>query len=126
MNQDPDPGNVVTPHLITVLRDLLLTEPRPTGLFVPADIITMRVHTAIKSLGIDLDTDLELVSANHDLPILETLLPQPISVDIHTKAIGATAVSLLLQRIASPDHPRKTIILEPALIAKTQNNNPIL
>lgn len=117
VNQDLDPGNAVTAHLTAVLRDLLLTKPRPTGLFVPADIITMRVHTVIKSLGINLDTDLELVSANHDLPILETLMPQPVSVDIHTQAIGATAVSLLLQRISSPDHPRKTIILEPTLIA---------
>jgi DNA-binding LacI/PurR family transcriptional regulator len=124
INTESDPGQAVNPNLIKILDRLLNQKPRPTGLFVPADIITMRVQAAIQSLGITPGRDLQIVSANNDQTILQTMLPQPVSVDIHTQAIGATAVSMLLQRLTFPDHPRKNILLEPTLHETATNPVP--
>jgi len=99
-----------------MLRDLLLADPRPTGLFIPADEYTLTVYGLLFSIGIRPGVDLDIISCNNDMAIVRGLHPRPANIDIHTRWIGTAGVTQLLERLQSPDMPRNVRRFEPTLI----------
>lgn len=102
-----------------ILADLkcLFKKPKPVdGLFITADILAPATYRAFKRLGIAPEKDVAVVTCNNERPYLADLSPQPAVIDIHAELIGAEAVKLLAWRKASPDEPRRTLMIEPSLI----------
>ena len=99
-----------------VIDQLLALRPRPTGVFVPRDRLTVKVYRALRQHGVEPGRDIELVSCDNE-PILEALDPRPATIDVRAETIGAVAVEQLLHRAAEPTPlTRSLITVEPRLI----------
>jgi len=108
----------VNQDIIRILVDRLLAcSPRPTGLFVPTDMLTASVYLQLLERGVRPGVDIEIVSCNNERAILAGLHPQPAVIDIHAEAIGRQAVEQLLWRLEHRNHPRMNIVIDPALLA---------
>ncbi len=89
--------------------------PRPTGIYVGADIIASGLHNALSAVGIRPGVDIELVGTNNDAALLDHLHPRPASVDIHAEKVGRRAVEMLYWRLDHGREPRQVIELEPEI-----------
>ncbi|HBF34750.1 TPA: hypothetical protein DDW35_09315 [Candidatus Sumerlaeota bacterium] len=98
------------------VRQLLNYKPRPTGLFITCDGLTSQVYRPLKRLGVEIGTDMEIISCNREFPILEALDPRPKSINIGAKEVGRKAVERLIWRIQNPmDNTYVTVEVEPRL-----------
>jgi LacI family transcriptional regulator len=98
-----------------VIHDLMARRDRPTGLFVGNNEMTIGVLRGLRSLGIRVPDDLALVTFD-DFEWADVFEPRLTAMAQPTEAIGATAVALLLRRIAKPHARPKTVLLEPTLV----------
>ncbi|HBF34513.1 TPA: hypothetical protein DDW35_08105 [Candidatus Sumerlaeota bacterium] len=89
-------------RLTTGLQRILSGAPIPTGLFVTSDALTVHVYRCLKNLGVEIGKDIEIISCNYEVPILNCLYPRPKSIDLRTEEIGRKAVERLLWRMKSP------------------------
>jgi LacI family transcriptional regulator len=112
-------------RMLEILREMLLTEPRPTALFVPGDHFMITVYGALFSLGIAPGRDVDIVSCNNDLSLLDGLHPRPGVVDIHIPWIGQMGVKMLLERLENPEMPRCVRAFEPRIVASSQSWSPM-
>lgn len=103
-----------------LLKDLLLTEPRPTGLFIPADGLTGPAYALLQAAGIRPGIDVDIVSCNNDLPVLSGLHPRPGVVDIHATDVGSKGLAQLLWRIENPNAPVMQIMLNCEIIPSSE------
>lgn len=93
---------------------LLALKNRPTALISANNLMTIGTLRALKAHGLRLGQDVALIGFD-DLDWADlaepglTLMAQPVH------AIGAKAIELLLQRIAEPDAPPRTLRLAPQL-----------
>ncbi len=101
--------------LVERLDMLLAQSPRPTGIFVDADMITAALYPLLYSRGIIPGRDLHIVSCNNETATLACLSPRPPSIDINIGTIARTAVDKLLHRLDHPHEPPATTIYQPAL-----------
>lgn len=102
-----------------IMKELLLSAPRPTALFVPADHFITTVYGILYAIGIRPGVDVDVISCNNDIPLLQGLHPRPAAVDLHIPTIGAAGVEQLLRRIENPDRPFGVMALEPTLVPAT-------
>lgn len=102
--------------LAEILRALLLPEPRPTALFVPADHFISHVYSMLYAIGVIPGEDIEVISCNNDTPVIQSLHPRPATIDLHIPTIGKAGIDTLLKRIAAPESPYITLLFEPTLI----------
>ncbi|MDR3708450.1 MAG: LacI family DNA-binding transcriptional regulator [Capsulimonadaceae bacterium] len=98
-----------------LMDELLAANPRPSGLFLPADLFAPAVYFMLLERGIRLGADIEIVTCNNEQSLLNALRPRPVSVDIHSREIGRGAVDRLIWRINHPDLPRVVIAVQPDL-----------
>jgi LacI family transcriptional regulator len=103
-----------------ILAELLLTEPRPTALFVPGDHFMITVYGALFSLGVAPGRDVDIVSCNNDLSLLDGLHPRPGVVDIHIPCIGMMGVKMLLERLENPEMPKSVRAFQPGIVPSPQ------
>ena len=96
------------------LDTLLAAEPRPTGLFVDSDMITILLYSALYARGVVPGKDLDIISCNNERALLAPLIPRPPSVDLHVSWIGKTAVERLLYRMEHPTDPVAQIVCKPS------------
>jgi len=89
-------------------------KPRPEGLFV-ANNLGYYVHEHLRRRGVEPMRDVRYVCGDREV-VYQHMEPEPIKVDIHSYEIGRLAVELLIVRLANPDAPRITLMVEPALI----------
>jgi DNA-binding LacI/PurR family transcriptional regulator len=94
---------------------LLKARPRPTGLFVDADMITVALYSLLYSRGMIPGRDIDIVSCNYEQSLLSPLIPPPPSVDLNVNWIGRTAVERLLCRMKNPMDPFANMICQPVL-----------
>lgn len=95
---------------------LFQSEHAPTGIFVTCDSLTAKVYPILQSLGIQVGTDLDLISCDNQVSLLAGLDPKPVSIDIQAELIGKTAVEQLRWRIMHPDDDsQRTIEIQPKL-----------
>jgi len=107
-------------RLMLLLDRLLASRPRPTGLFLLADVFAPPIYLQLVRRGIQPGKDIEIVSCNNEIRLLNGLTPPPSTIDIHAEEIGKKAVQQLLWRIAHPNEDLMTILLSPKLIEGQQ------
>lgn len=90
--------------------------PRPTGLYVPEDLIAVSVYHELNQRGIRPGTDVDIVSCNNERPLLDLLHPRPATVDLFPEVVGRRAVEQLFWRRKNHDAPRSRILIEPQLV----------
>lgn len=95
---------------------LMAETPRPTGVYVPADILAVGLYPALIRCGLAPGSDIDIVGTNNDEPLLGCLSPRPASVDIHVEQIGRRAVEQLYWRLDHPREPRQLIQLDPTMV----------
>jgi LacI family transcriptional regulator len=106
-----------------VLDKLITANPRPTGLFCPADMITAAAYPLLYEKGVVPGKGIEIVSCNKEEILLANLHPRPATVDIHAREVGCRAVEQLCWRF---EHPHDAIVkteLEPELVTGA-NSHP--
>ena len=90
------------------------------GVFLPGTgMVVSLVAQVVAELGRGpgKKSPVAVVACCHDRELLATL-PQAIdNIDIGSEAIAATAVDLLLERIAEPQRPRRTVVIAPDISA---------
>jgi LacI family transcriptional regulator len=94
---------------------MLAAEPRPTGVFVESDMVTISLYSALYARGIVPGKDLEIISCNNEKALLAPLIPRPRSIDLHVRWLGETAVERLLYRLDNPTEPVSQIVCKPSL-----------
>lgn len=83
--------------------ELLASDRRPDGLFVPGDRMTARVYGLLHERGIRPGEDMLVVSVDNFATYLDRLEPRPASFDLNIHEMGKVAASRLLARIAGTD-----------------------
>jgi LacI family transcriptional regulator len=104
------------PLLASLLDEMLRQRPRPTALFVEADLLTSVLYSLLYERGLVPGKDLEIVSCNNENLLLQGLHPRPATIDTHAEDIGRRAVEILAKRIENPTAPRVSLTLEPELV----------
>jgi DNA-binding LacI/PurR family transcriptional regulator len=89
-------------------------KPRPEALFV-SNNLGYYVHEHLRRRGVEPMKDVLYVCGDREV-VYQHLEPEPAKVDIHSHDIGRLAVELLIVRLANPDAPRITLMVEPTLI----------
>lgn len=98
------------------LQQLFESNQFPTGVFVTCDSLTAKIYPILKSMGIRIGEDLEIISCDNQTSLLAGLEPRPVSIDIQAELIGKTAVEQLRWRILHPeDDSQRTIEVQPKL-----------
>jgi DNA-binding LacI/PurR family transcriptional regulator len=101
--------------LAEVLVDQFLKlDPRPEGLFV-ANNLGYYVHEHLRRRGIEPMKDVLYICGDREV-VYQHMEPEPAKIDIHSHEIGRLAVESLIVRLANPDVPRITLMVEPTLI----------
>lgn len=100
------------------LARLLAREAAPgtkAGLFVPTDLLAAQVYPLLHQNKIAPGRDLTVATVANEYLRRAALIPEPISIDIGSEAIGRTAFERLLRRIANPAEPIKRTLVSPSL-----------
>jgi LacI family transcriptional regulator len=99
------------------LVDLYLkSSPRPTGLFVPVDRVTLRVYHHLIRRGVQPGRDVEVVSCDHEKDLLSLMRPAPASIDLHRQTIARLAVERLFWRMRyGMTSPSVVVTVSPTL-----------
>ena len=95
------------------MKTFLAQDELPTGMFVTCDALTAKLYPILKSLGIQIGRDLEIISCNNETSLLAGLEPRPISIDIQPEQIGRKAVEQLRWRILHPEEESQITIEVP-------------
>lgn len=98
---------------------------RPTGLFVPNDMMTAMCYPSLRAKGIIAGKDIELISCNNETSYLLGLDPRPATIDIGAETIGRRSVEQLIRRIKHPGELRQVqIAVTPELVRPDTSANP--
>ncbi|HOW71272.1 MAG TPA: LacI family DNA-binding transcriptional regulator [Phycisphaerae bacterium] len=91
--------------------------PRPTGLFLPNDMMTAMVYPALMMCGLRPGEDVEIISCNNEEAYLVGLHPRPATIDIGAELMGRRSVEQLIRKIRHPGETRQVhIAVSPVLI----------
>jgi LacI family transcriptional regulator len=118
---DPNDGDlfgrraVVETSLDKLADRLAAASPRPDGIFVGNDATTAALHPMLLQRGIIPGKDILLVSCDNEEVRLHGLVPRPLSIDIGSAEVGATAVRRLRFRIEHPAEPPIMIKVAPSI-----------
>jgi len=113
--------NAVEERILTRLVDALIKmKPRPSGLFILADMLAPGVYRLLQAHGIRPGVDLEIVSCNNEEPYLNDLRPVPAVVDVQGEEIGFRAVEQLFWRMQNPSKTPVSITIAPRLVLPPQ------
>ena len=118
-----DDAHQVDQEAVDLLIDQLTKlSPRPTGMFVFADMVTAALYPSLYQRGFEPGRDLSIVSCNNEWPLLLGLRPKPAVVDIQGVKIGRRAVEQLLWRMQNRREPTVTFLHTPTLVLPGQGN----
>ena len=96
----------------------LAASPRPTGVFVPVDRVTLRVYRHLLQHHVQPGGDLEIVSCDKEEDLLSLMNPQPKSIDLNRQAVARFAVDRLLWRMRHGNTaPSVCVTVSPVLDA---------
>lgn len=87
------------------------------GLFIPTDHLTSVLYPMFERVGIRIGRELKVISCDNERVRLTALTPRPPSIDLRSDEIGRMAVSTLQSRIANPNQPRISVLVNPTLDA---------
>lgn len=99
-----------------IVESFLKLDPRPTGLFIPRDSLTVLVYHELRAHGVEPGRDVEVVSCNNE-PVLSGLNPRPATIDLRPEVIGQQAVEQLSIRIQKPNDPVSVVsTVQPRIV----------
>ncbi|HVU91551.1 MAG TPA: LacI family DNA-binding transcriptional regulator [Jatrophihabitans sp.] len=101
---------------------LQLAEP-PTAIFAANNVLAQGVWRAAAELGRSIPEDLSLVSFD-DVPWMSMVRPGITAVAQDAVAMGEAAITQLLERIASPLAPVRTVMLAPTIVSRGSTAPP--
>lgn len=99
------------------LRELLVSEERPTAVLVSDDILALSLERICLEAGISIPGDLSIISFNNSL-FARLTSPQLTSIDINSAQLGAEAASQMINHIENPNLPATKIIVPHHLIER--------
>jgi len=108
---------VVESDLATLVERLASARPRPTGLFVSTDAMTVQLYPLLRRHGLRPGQELLIVSCDNEQIRLSGLSPRPASIDIGSEEAGWRAVHRLANRLQHPEEPPVRIHVAPRLVA---------
>jgi DNA-binding LacI/PurR family transcriptional regulator len=99
--------------LARMLAGKVTPETKP-GLFLPTDLLAAQIYPLLYQNKIIPGRDLTVVTVANEYLRRAALIPEPVSIDIGSEAIGRVAVERLLRRIANPAEPAKRTLVAPS------------
>lgn len=102
---------------------LSLHEP-PTAVFAANNVIAQGVWRAAAELGLEIPRQLSLVAFD-DVPWMSMVRPGITAVAQDAVAMGAAAVTQLLERIQAPDAPVRTLMLSASVNSRGSTAAPL-
>lgn len=103
-------------------RLLQLADP-PTAIFAANNVLAEGVWRAAAELGLDIPGELSLVAFD-DTPWMSMVRPGITAIAQDTVAMGEAALAQLLERIATPQAPVRTVMFSPALVRRGSTAPP--
>jgi DNA-binding LacI/PurR family transcriptional regulator len=113
---DPDTGRRGLIRLIS-------TEAPPTAVFCGNDVIALGALNAAASLGIDIPERLTIVGFD-DIPMAAWEVFDLTTVRVDLPEMARSVAALLVERLATPDAPARSVVLEPRLIMRGTHGPP--
>ncbi len=107
----------------TALRHMLDSGTRPTAVVAGNDLIALGCYDVFAERGLECPRDMSVVGFN-DMPFLDKLRPPLTTVAIPHQQIGAEAARLLLDAIAEPDRPARSVLLPLTLVVRGSTAAP--
>jgi DNA-binding LacI/PurR family transcriptional regulator len=95
----------------------LIKEARPEAIICANDITAARLMQTLGGLGLQVPDDVGVVGFD-DVKYARLLGVPLTTVQQPCREIGRVAVNVLMERIAQPDLPTRTILLEPTLVER--------
>jgi LacI family transcriptional regulator len=105
------------------LRRLLDAELGFTAVVAGNDLIALGCYDVFSERDISCPEDMSVVGFN-DMPFLDKLKPPLTSISIPHQQIGAGASRLLLEAIAQPDRPARSVLLPLSLVVRGSTGPP--
>ena len=105
------------------LRGLLDRGVDFTAVVAGNDLIALGCYDVFAERGIDCPDDVSVVGFN-DMPFLDKLRPPLTTVAIPHQQIGAEAARMLLDTIAEPDRPARSVLLPLSLVVRGSTAPP--
>jgi LacI family transcriptional regulator, galactose operon repressor len=99
------------------LRGLLDDGPPFTAIVAGNDLIALGCYDVFRERGIECPAEMSVVGFN-DMPFLDKLQPPLTSVAIPHQQVGAEAARLLLDSIADPGRPARSVLLPLSLVVR--------
>jgi LacI family transcriptional regulator len=126
---DDDPSLVTTCRYWSedsgaqALRELLDAGVEFSAIVAGNDLIALGCYDVFAERGIDCPRDMSVVGFN-DMPFLDKLRPPLTTVAIPHQQIGTEAARLLLDGIAEPDRPARSVLLPLSLVVRASTAPP--
>ncbi len=98
-------------------RDLIAKAELPFALFVANNLMTIGALNAIHEAGLNIPNDIAVIGFD-DLPWAVSLTPALTTVQQPALQIGIHAAELLINRMAFPSRPARTVVLNTELIVR--------
>jgi DNA-binding LacI/PurR family transcriptional regulator len=92
-----------------------ITSETKAGLFMPSDLLAAQVYPLLYQNKIVPGRNLTVATVANEYLRRAALIPEPISIDIGSEAIGRAALERLIRRIANPAEPVKRTLVAPSL-----------
>jgi len=105
------------------LRALRAAGAEFTAVVASNDLIALGCYDVLAECGLRCPDDLSVVGFN-GMPFLDKLAPPLTTIAIPHHQLGGEAGRLLLEAIAEPDRPARSVLLPPALVVRGSTDSP--
>lgn len=105
------------------LRKALDTGTTFTAIVAGNDLIALGCYNVFAERGIECPDDVSVVGFN-GIPFLDKLRPPLTTVMVPHQRLGAEAARMLLEAIAEPDRPPRSVLLAPSLCVRGSTAKP--
>jgi LacI family transcriptional regulator len=127
---DDDPSLITTADAWSedagadALRRMLDAGTDFTAIFAGNDLIALGCYDVFRERGIDCPADMSVVGFN-DMPFLDKLRPPLTTIAIPHQQTGAEAARPLLESIADPARPARSVLLPLSLVVRGSTAPPV-
>ncbi len=98
----------------------LTSSPRPTGVFVPIDRATLRIHRELQRRGVRIGKDIDLVSCDNEHELLSLMNPRPVSLDINRETIARLGIERLFWRMRNGMNSPQVVVTVSPTVGKSE------
>lgn len=94
-----------------------------TAVIAANDLLALGCYDAIAAAGYACPADISVVGFN-DMPLVDKVYPPLTTVRLHHYDLGAEAARVLLERLANPTIPPKSVLLPVSLVVRSSTARP--